>query len=83
MSVDRSLKMRDALSRHRNVLTRDERLQVLIEEERFDEEKDTPFGLPKVAHRKSHAGRKEKTEEAAAVEGEAAAVAETETSTES
>ena len=83
MSVDRSLKMRNALSRHRNVLTRDERLQLLIEEERFDEEKDAPFGLPKVAHRKSHAGRKEKTEEATATEGEAATAADTETSTKS
>lgn len=75
MSVDRSLKMRDALSRHRNVLSRAERLEILIEEERFDAEKDCPFGLPKVAHRKSHAGKKEKKEEQTteAVEGETAA----------
>ena len=81
MSVDRSLKMRDALSRHRNVLTRAERLELLIEEERFDKDKDCPFGLPKVLHRKSHAGRKEKkaAEAAAAAEVEGAAVAEAET----
>lgn len=85
MSVDPSLKMRDALSRHRNVLTRAERLELLIEEERFDRDKDCPFGLPKVAHRKSHAGRKEKKEkdEAAAVEGEEAPTAEGEASAES
>lgn len=81
MSVDRSLKMRNALSRHRNVLTRDERMKILVEDERFDEAKDSPFGLPKVAHRKIHAAKKEKKEEAVTIEE--AAAAETETPAES
>ena len=69
MSIDRSLKVKGALSRHRNVLTRAERVEQLKEQERWSEG-DSLFGLPKVAHRKSHAGRKaEKAKEAAVVEG--------------
>ena len=71
MSIDRSLKIRGALERHRNVLTRAERIEKLKEEEKWSDE-DSPLGLPKVAHRKSHAGRKadtkQETEEAAATE---------------
>jgi small basic protein (TIGR04137 family) len=52
MSLDRSLKAANALLRHRNVLTRDERLEKLKEEEKWNESK-SPFGLPKVAHRKA------------------------------
>jgi small basic protein (TIGR04137 family) len=59
MSIDRTLKIKGALSRHRNVLTRAERVEQLKEEERWTEE-DSLLGLPKVAHRKSHAGRKMK-----------------------
>ncbi len=62
MSIDRSLKIKGALKRHRNVLTRAERIEKLKEEERWSEE-DSLLGLPKVAHRKSHAGRKEKAAE--------------------
>ena len=65
MSIDRSLKLKGALSRHRNVLSRAERVELLKAEERWDEG-DAITGLPKVAHRKSHSGRKssapEKTE---------------------
>lgn len=57
MSIDRSLKIKGALSRHRNVLSRAERIEQLKDEERWSEG-DSLFGLPKVAHRKSHAGRK-------------------------
>lgn len=57
MSIDRSLKIKGALSRHRNVLTRAERIEQLKEEDRWSEN-DSLLGLPKVAHRKSHAGRK-------------------------
>ena len=71
MSVDRSLKIRDALSRHRNVLTRAERLEILVEEDRWKEQGDSVFGLPKVAHRKLPAGKKSKKEESP--EDEAAA----------
>lgn len=57
MSVDRSLKVKGALSRHRNVLSRAERIENLKGEERWAEG-DAVTGLPKVAHRKSHSGRK-------------------------
>ena len=57
MSVDRSLKIKGALTRHRNVLTRAERIQQLKDEERWNEG-DSVLGLPKVGHRKSHAGKK-------------------------
>jgi small basic protein (TIGR04137 family) len=67
MSVDHSLKIKGALKRHRNVLTRAERIGQLKDEERWDEGQSV-FGLPKIAHRKSHAGKKVK-EEAAPVEG--------------
>ncbi len=69
MSVDRSLKLKGALVRHRNVLTRAERVQILKDEERWTEEQSV-LGLPKVAHRKSAAGKKSKAE---AAEGAAAA----------
>ena len=59
MSIDRSLKIKGALSRHRNVLTRAERIEQLKDEERWSED-DSLLGLPKVAHRKGHAGRKAK-----------------------
>lgn len=75
MSIDRSFKIKGALSRHRNVLTRAERVEALKEEERWNDG-DSLLGLPKVAHRKSHAGRKSAKEQvavettAAVVEGE-------------
>jgi small basic protein (TIGR04137 family) len=64
MSMDRSLKIKGALRRHRNVLTRAERIEQLKDEERWSEG-DSLFALPKVAHRKSHAGRKAAKEAAA------------------
>ncbi len=63
MSIDRSLKLKNALVRHRNVLTRAERIQVLQDEERWTEDQSV-LGLPKVAHRKSTAGKKAKAEAA-------------------
>ncbi len=66
MSIDRSLKVKGALSRHRNVLSRAERIEKLKDEEKWAEG-ESVFGLPKIAHRKSHAGRKSaKAEEKAA-----------------
>ncbi len=59
MSIDPSLKIKGALTRHRNVLSRAERIDQLKDEERWTEG-DSLLGLPKVAHRKSHAGRKDK-----------------------
>ena len=70
MSIDRSLKIKGALSRHRNVLTRAEQIEILKEEERWSEG-DSLVGLPKVAHRKSHAGRKAEKKVEAEAEKEA------------
>jgi small basic protein (TIGR04137 family) len=76
MSIDRSLKIRSALIRHRNVLTRAERVEKLKEEERWLEGQST-LGLPKVVHRKSHAGKKAKEVKEAAPGEALAATAET------
>ena len=74
MSIDRSLKIKGALSRHRNVLTRAERIEQLKEEDRWSEN-DSLHGLPKVAHRKSHAGRKSAETAAKEAAGEVTAEA--------
>src|SRR4051794_34720231 len=63
MSLDRSLKGANALVRHRNVLTRGERLDKLKDEEKWDDSK-SPLGLPKVAHRKMALAKAEKEETA-------------------
>ncbi len=52
MSLHRSLKTKaGALSEHRNVLTRAERIEYLIERNRFRPDEDSPMGLAKVANR--------------------------------
>lgn len=65
MSIDRSLKTKGSLTRHRNVLNRGERIERLKGEDRW-EEGDKLFGLPKVANRKVSVGKKTKEEKAAA-----------------
>ena len=75
MSLDRSLKSANSLVRHRNVLSRNERLEKLAEQEKWNESKSV-FGLPKVAHRKmvaAKAVKEEAAEGAAAVPGAAPA----------
>src|SRR5438552_14234681 len=47
MSIDKSLRRRNALERARSVLTRGERIKTLMTEERWSEGR-SPFGLPKV-----------------------------------
>jgi small basic protein (TIGR04137 family) len=71
MSIDRSLKLKGALVRHRNVLTRTERLARLKEEEKW-EDGNSVFGLAKVANRKVTVSKKKEAK--AAVEGEVAGV---------
>jgi len=67
MSIDRSLKIKGALTRHRNVLSRNERIEALRDEDRW-EEGDDVTGLPKVGHRKVTGGGKHKEEEEATEE---------------
>ena len=62
MSIDRSLKTAGNLARHRNVLTRAERITKLKDLDRWDEDKSA-FGLPKVAKRNLKVGKKTKKKE--------------------
>lgn len=64
MSLDRSLKSANALIRHRNVLTRDERIVRLKEAEKWQDGRSV-FGLPKVANRKQTLAKGPAKEEAA------------------
>ncbi len=63
MSMDKSLKSKNTLERHRNVLTRAERIRVMKETGRWTEE-STAIGLPKVGHRKAAVGKKGKAAKA-------------------
>jgi len=58
MSLDRSLKTQGNLTQHRNVLKRHERIAKMQESAKFDLEKDTALGLPKVGNRKAAIGKK-------------------------
>lgn len=78
MSLDRSLKQASGLARHRNVLTRAERIERLTKLKRFDLSSGEALGLPKVANRKmaaSKGAKKEAAAEAAPAAGAAAAAA--------
>ena len=60
MSVDRSLKGSSGLTRHRNVLTRAERLAKLEDEGRWVDGESTILGMPKVISVKRVGGKKKK-----------------------
>ncbi|MCA9041011.1 MAG: small basic protein [Planctomycetaceae bacterium] len=59
MTIDKSLRRGSRLVRSRNVLTRDERIERLQMEDRWDEE-SSPIGLPKVRVIKTVVGKKKK-----------------------
>lgn len=75
MTMDRSLKARRGLGGNRSVLSRDERIARMIEEEKFEAEKNSPLGLAKTRVRHSKVGVKAKktAEETAAAAAEKAA----------
>ena len=73
--MDPSLKSKSTLERHRNVLSRAERIAILTETGAWTKEMGAN-GLPKVAHRKASVGKKSKAEKQAATEGAAAATTE-------
>lgn len=74
MSMDRTLKQHGGLVGQRSVLSRDERIKIMMDEGKFDLAKDSPMGLPKLRIRHSKAGTKaKKTAEEAAAEGAPAA----------
>ena len=77
MSLHKSLVSKSALTRHRNVLTRAERVKRMVDEEAWTEGRSV-FALPKVKIRRVKAGGKTKKVEKAgeaAAEGAAAAPA--------
>lgn len=64
MSLHRSLKTKpSALNQHRNVLTRAERIERLMDDDQFDPENDTPIGLVKVANRQTVTKKKKAAKE--------------------
>jgi small basic protein (TIGR04137 family) len=73
MSIDRSLRLKSSLERHRNVLSRAERVAHLVEQDRWGD-RTSALNLPKIAHRKAKAAKKKPKVEAAAT-AEAAAAA--------
>ncbi len=82
MTMDRTLKTHGSLAGRRSVLTRAERIEHLIEQDKFDPESDSPLGLPKVRVKISRVGTKtKKAEEPTAVEAAEGAET-TETATE-
>ena len=48
MSMHKSLRSKNKHLRSRNVLSREERIERLTEQERWEEEKDSVYSLPKV-----------------------------------
>ena len=69
MTMDRTLKSSGSLKGARSVLTRDERIEHMLKEGRFDPDENSPFGLPKIKQKQSKAGTKnKKAEEEAPVE---------------
>jgi small basic protein (TIGR04137 family) len=75
MSIDKSLRRKNQLARARNVLTRDERIKTLKDEERWKDGR-SPFGLPKVRVAKIVVKKaKKKDEEKAEGEGAEGAAA--------
>jgi len=59
MSLDKSLKSKDTLARHRNVLTRAERVDAMEETGTWTKESNV-IGMPKFGHRKVSLGKKTK-----------------------
>lgn len=72
MTMDKSLRMRQGLTRSRNVLTRAERIERLKAADRWDES-GSPFGLPKVrVYKLAIKKKKKKEKEEEGAEGTAA-----------
>lgn len=76
MSMDRSLRLKTSLARHRNVLSRAERVLLLQAQDKWRDDM-SPLGMPKVGNRKARAAAKKKEEkvEAGAAAPAAAAAA--------
>lgn len=64
MAIDKSLKVKAGSVKNRNVLTRTERYQKLIEDGKWDEENSTVMGMPKVRVEKIALKKKKKVKAA-------------------
>lgn len=64
MAIDKSLKVKAGSVKNRNVLTRTERYQKLIEQGKWDEENSTVMGMPKVRVEKIALKKKKKVKAA-------------------
>ena len=69
MSRDKTLKAKDSLARHRNVLTRAERIEKMKDGGTWADDR-SPLGLPKTIHRKVILGGKTKKKAEEAAEGD-------------
>jgi small basic protein (TIGR04137 family) len=74
MTIDKSLRVRRGATRNRSVMTRVERIQRLLEADRW-KEGDSPLGLPKVRVRKLTMKKKKKKKEEECAEGAEGAAA--------
>jgi small basic protein (TIGR04137 family) len=72
MSIDKSLRRKNTLERARNVLTRGERIKMLMNQERW-KDGQSPYSLPKVKVVKIVVKKAKKAKEEEKPEGEAAA----------
>ena len=71
MTMDKSLRIRAGSTRSRNVLTRAERIEQLKGSDRFADETNSPYGLPKTRAAKLSM-KKKKKKAAEGEEGDAA-----------
>lgn len=69
MTIDKSLKIKAGSTKTRNVLTRSERLEKLIETDRW-QEGDGIYGLPKVRVQKISLKKKKKVKKAEDEDGD-------------
>lgn len=60
MTIHSSLNIGGGIQRHRNVLTRAEKIAKLAEKGKFDKESGDPLKLPKVGNRKLITAKKKK-----------------------
>ena len=74
MTIDKSLRVKRGATRNRSVMTRVERIQRLLEADRW-KEGDSPLGLPKVRVRKLTMKKKKKKKEEEGAEGAEGAAA--------
>ncbi len=69
MSIHRSFKSANRLEKHRNVLSRTERIAKLESTRKWDEEDSSVFRLPKIRNIKVRSKKKVAEEEVSAEEG--------------